>query len=206
MIETALDHIVMAGPDLSALVRSTRQRVGINPSFGGRHQGRGTSNYLLGLGGMAYLELIGPTDPTGRLPSAFGIDRLVAPRVVAWKVRCDDLQASVAAARARGYDPGIIRPLSRRLPDGSLLEWRLTQDPPTDHDGLVPGLIDWQGSPHPASTLLPEARLVAFSGQHPQPQVVLDALEVLGVELAVSTGAPALSVLLDTPNGEIEMH
>ncbi|MDH6486383.1 hypothetical protein M2157_002382 [Streptomyces sp. SAI-127] len=43
-----------------------------------------------------------------------------------------DLDAAVATARARGYDPGEIRPMSRRTPDGTLLTWRLT-DGDTQH-------------------------------------------------------------------------
>lgn len=208
MTEPSLDHIVVAAPDVDHLVRSFHDRTGVEPVLGGRHESRGTRNHLVSLGGMAYLELIGPDDPEapGPLPSVFGIDHLAEPRVAAWKVRSSDIEATVAAARASGYDPGAVSPLSRRTPDGALLEWRLTQDPPTDYDGLVPGLIDWQDSPHPTSAGLPEVRLVALAGQHPQADAVRNALDALDVELDLREGEAGLDVILDTPNGEVHLR
>lgn len=209
MIEPCLDHIVVATPYLDDLVRSFHDRTGVEPALGGRHESRGTRNHLVSLGDKAYLELIGPDDPnaSGPLPAVFGIDHLTGPRVAAWKVRSSDLETTVATARSHGYDPGDVGPLSRRTPDGTLLQWRLTQNPPTDFDGLVPGLIDWQDSPHPTAADLPEMRLVALVGQHPQAGAVRDALYALSVELEVGEGdAAGLDVTLATPHGEVHLR
>lgn len=201
-----LDHLVYAAPDVDELVASFHRRTGVEPVLGGRHVGRGTRNHLVGLGGDAYLELIGPDDPATRrdIPT-FGIDRLSAPRIVGWVVHPEDIEQRVAAARAAGYDPGEIGPLSRRTPDGTLLEWRLTNDAPNDRDGLVPRLIDWQRSPHPTTAGLPEVALVSLVGFHPEPDAVRADLDALGVELEVRQGEPGFELVVDTPKGRVTL-
>lgn len=204
MTEPTLDHLVYAGPDLDALVAEFARRTGATPVPGGRHVGRGTRNELVGLGGSAYLELIGPDDPTARpLPDIFGIDRLAAPRLVTWVARPADIDATVRLARAGGYDPGDVTPLSRRTPGGDLLEWRLTPNRGDRFGGLAPALIDWQDARHPTADDLPQLHLVALTGHHPDPPAVRQALEALDVELDVTTGPPGLQAVLDTPHGRI---
>ncbi|MBO0826311.1 MAG: VOC family protein [Streptosporangiales bacterium] len=206
MTDPLLDHLVYAAPDVDDLVASFRRRTGVEPALGGRHVGRNTRNYLVGLGGGAYLELIGPDDPVTRGEvTTFGINELTEPRIVGWVVHPDDIEARVAAARAAGYDPGEIGPLSRRTPDGTLLEWRLTKDAPDDRDGLVPRLIDWQRSPHPTTSGLPELALVSLVGFHPEPDVVRGDLDALGVQLDVRLGTPRFELVVDTPNGEVTL-
>jgi hypothetical protein len=137
------------------------------------------------------------------LPDVFGIDRLTAPRLAAWVVRPADLDVTVRTARERGYDPGDVAPLSRRTPDGHLLEWRLTPNRGDRFDGLAPALIDWQNARHPTAGGLPQLRLVALTGRHPDPAAVRRALAALDVTLDVTAGPAALEAVLDTPHGPI---
>lgn len=206
MADPLLDHVVYAAPDIDELVASFRERTGADPPLGGRHVGRGTRNYLAGLGGDAYLELIGPDDPAQRASiTAFGISSLSAPQIVGWVIHPEDIETRVAAARAAGYDPGEIGPLSRRTPDGTLLEWRLTKDAPDDRDGLVPRLIDWQRAPHPARAGLPELPLVSLTGFHPDPDAVRKDLRALGAELDVRPGQPGFELTIETPRGRVTL-
>ncbi|WP_020496922.1 VOC family protein [Sciscionella marina] len=205
MIEPTLDHLVYAGPDIDRLVDSFTERTGITPVLGGRHVGRGTRNYLAGLGGVAYLELIGPDDPAQPKPSTFGIDELSEPRLAAWVVRPDDIEATVRQARAHGYDPGDIGPLSRRTPEGVLLEWRLTPNRGDRFGGLAPALIDWLDAPHPSTNDLPELRLLSLRGTHPDPQAPRAVLRALDIQLDIDTGIPGLIAELDTPNGRVTL-
>jgi hypothetical protein len=120
--------------------------------------------------------------------------------VLAWAIRPPDLDAAVAAARARGHDPGEVRPMSRHRPDGTLLRWRLTDG---EHPaGLVPFLIDWGASAHPASGL-PVAPLRSLAASAPDPGPVRPLLAALGVELPLTAGPAALAVTLDTPRGPV---
>ncbi|UBU17998.1 VOC family protein [Nonomuraea gerenzanensis] len=187
-----LDHLVYATPALDDTVAALERALGVRPAEGGRHLGLGTRNYLLGLGGPRYLEIVGPDpeqpDPDG--PRWFMIDELAGPRLVNWCVRPADLDATVAEARRHGHDPGEPRAMSRRTTDGDLLEWRLTMP---SRDPLVPFLIDWGTTVHPAERGLPEVALLSLTGRHPDPEHARDRLRVVGAELEVERGdAPAL--------------
>ncbi|HZE34729.1 MAG TPA: VOC family protein [Actinoallomurus sp.] len=188
-----LDHLVYATPDLEESVRQVAKLTGVRPVEGGPHPGLGTRNHLLGLGELRYLEIIGPDSgqPEPERPRPFGIDELTEPRLAAWAVRAADIEARVARSRTLGYDPGPIEPLSRRTPDGEVLRWRLT----FPYEPVVPFLIDWGRTPHPARRL-PVVPLTAFSGTHPDPGGVRGRLDALGVELDVGEGEQGLVAVL----------
>jgi hypothetical protein len=203
-----LDHLVLAGPDLEQAVAWFADLTGVQPEPGGSHVGLGTANHLVALGASAYLEIIGPDpeQPEPAQPRPFGIDDLVAPRVVTWAKSTRDLDGSIAAARAAGYDPGPARAMSRRTVDGQLLEWRLTASHLDPGDQLVPFLIEWGETPHPTSRGLPEARLLDVQARHPEPESVRPALAALGIDLPVGLGElPALTVIVQGVDGPVAL-
>lgn len=203
-----LDHLVIAGPDLAALVAHFRELTGVQPVQGGRHEGQGTANYLVRLGEGRYIELIGPDpdqpEPDG--PRPLRVDEVTETTVTGWAARPDDLDAVVAAARAAGYDPGDVRDMDRRTPDDELVAWRLTP-PGGGFDGTVPFLIDWLDTTHPSGGL-PELRLRSFTLTHPDVaglRSALAAVGALGPVSAVKSGDAGIAVELDTPNGRVRL-
>ena len=166
-VPTLLDHVVIAGPDLAALVAWFADRTGVEAEPGGVHP-TGTANALVaftvdGVRGPRYLELIGP-DPARvdrAVPTRFGIAELTAPRVVTYAVHPAGIADVAARARDAGEDPGPVADLSRRTPAGALLEWRLTHPRGARPD--VPFLIDWGSTPDPGTTIRPAIELVAFT-------------------------------------------
>lgn len=197
-IDEALDHLVYATPDLEASVDRVENLTGVRPAEGGRHLGLGTRNYLLGLGGRRYLEIIGPDpdqpDPAG--PRPFGIDDLTAAALVAWAIRAHPLEDRVARARERGHDPGDVVHMSRRTPDGELLEWRLA----FSGGGLVPFLIDWGTTVHPADRVLPTVSLTSLTAVHPAPATIRTKLQAIDATLDIATGdPPSLTAVLTAP-------
>jgi catechol 2,3-dioxygenase-like lactoylglutathione lyase family enzyme len=188
-----LDHLVYATPDLEESVRLLAKLTGVRPVEGGRHLDLGTRNHLLGLGELRYLEIIGPDpdQPEPERPRPFGIDELTEPRLAAWAVRAADIEARVARSRTLGYDPGPIEPLSRRTPEGEVLRWRLTYP----YEPVVPFLIDWGRTPHPARRL-PVVPLTAFTGSHPRPAEARSRLAALGVDFEVREGEHGLTAIL----------
>ncbi len=208
MTDAHLDHLVYAVPDLAAGVAAFARSTGVTPVAGGSHPG-GTANYLVGFGPTAYLEIIGP-DPAaepGTRPRAFGLETLDAPRLAAWAVHPDDLDASVRKAREQGYDPGDVQPLSRRTPAGTLLEWRLTRREDPAAVRPVPFLIDWGATAHPAASELPRLTLTSFTAVHPEPEALRRDLAALGVLLDVVEGPEAeLRAVLDTPRGTVTLR
>ncbi|MGW5685967.1 VOC family protein [Nonomuraea sp. NPDC003754] len=202
----SLDHLVYAVPDLAKGVAEFTERTGIAPVKGGSHPG-GTANYLVGLGPTAYLEIIGP-DPEvpGARPRAFGLETLTEARLAAWAIRADDIDRTVALARERGYDPGEVQPLSRRTPDGTLLEWRLTRFDSPAAVRPVPFLIDWGTTRHPAASGLPQLTLLSFTAVTPDVAALRAELEAVGAAVEVEEGpAAGLRAVLDTPEGKVTL-
>ena len=205
-IPTLLDHVVIAGPDLPALVDWFAERTGVVAAPGGAHP-TGTANALVALTidgrrGPQYIELIGPNPERAEpeLPATFGISTLESPSVQAYAVHPADIEATVAAARAGGYDPGDVSDLSRRTPDGTLLEWRLTRGESRRLD--VPFLIDWGTTPQPGLADLPTLELVELRVTHPDPAAIEAAYGVLRVDLAVTAGdEPSLTLVVESADG-----
>lgn len=203
-----LDHLVYATPDLEASVRYIGDTLGVTPALGGSHPGRGTRNYLLGLTGGSYLELIGrdpeQKDCTGELP--FSLDRLEAAKLVGWALRVRDIDPFVDRVRANGYEPGPVAAMSRRAPDGTALHWKLTRPPVTDSSSLIPFLIDWGSSAHPSQTALQGARLVDFHVEGPEPERTARVLDLIGFPTRVEHAAQLrLVATVSGPSGSLAM-
>ncbi|GAA3025797.1 VOC family protein [Microbacterium dextranolyticum] len=210
-IPTLLDHVVIAGPDLPALIDWFAERTGVVAAPGGAHP-TGTANALValtvdGARGPQYIELIGPnperTDPA--LPETFGIATLTGPSVQAYAVHPADIEATVATARAGGYDPGDVSDLSRRTPDCTLLEWRLTRGENRRID--VPFLIDWGTTPQPGLSDIPVIELVSLVRTEPDPaplQQILGAYDLDdGVAEVVVGDEPGFRLTLRTATGDL---
>jgi len=205
-----LDHIVYGTHDLDEAVDALEKLLGVRPSAGGQHVGLGTHNALLDLNNDTYLEIIAPdpAQPHPARPRSFALDQLIHPRLINWAAKGIGLEARVAAAKAAGFDAGPVNDMSRAKPDGSLLEWRLSQRPEgPGGDGLVPFLIDWGDAAHPARTAAHGCTLVSWRGEHPDPSSIQDWLTALDIDLDVTRAdAPALVASIETPNGLVELR
>jgi hypothetical protein len=199
-----LDHLVFAAPNLADAVAQVTELTGVAPVRGGAHEGRGTANYLAGLGRDAYLEIIGPDpdQPDPARPRPFGIDDLAEAKLVTWAVHPVDFDNAIEIARGRGYEPGEPAEMSRRTAEGELLSWRLT--PQGGLDGLAPFLIDWGTTAHPASRDLP---VIMMTGVHPDPAAVQRVMDALGLEFLVRKDkTPGLvAVLTDTSGRQVSL-
>jgi hypothetical protein len=207
-----IDHLVYAASDLSSASEAITHLLGVAPTPGGRHIGRGTHNHLLSLGATSYLEVIGPDpeQPAPEGPRPFGIDELMTPALVAWCVRPSrPLDDVIAEARTAGFDFGTVARMSRRRPDGVLLEWQLTFPQLSGpFQCALPFLIDWGTSAHPSESLPPAVRLVGFEVQHPDSSRLRRALELIGVadECELGDGPrPGLAARLQTERGEVRL-
>lgn len=197
MAETAaLDHLAIACRNLDEGAAWIRAQLGIDPDPGGRHPGIGTRNRLLSLGRDnapgEYLEIIAidPDAPAPDHPRWFGLDRFDGPpRLVGWVARTS------GALDQPGATP---RDFSR-----DNLRWRfsLPDDGAPLDGGVTPALIDWQGSPHPASRLPDHGlRLLALELHHPAP---LPALPVVDPRITLRVGPIAIRARIQTPKGDI---
>ncbi len=202
------DHLVVAAHDLADLVAWFTDRTGVVPTPGGAHVGLGTRNELVGLGPTSYIELVAadPDQPDPAAPRPFGIDGLGPDEIVVATsaVAVDDLDAAVARVAELGLDGGRPMAMSRRRPDGVLLEWRLSVPADPAQAGVVPFSIEWGvDTPHPASSLDHPLSLVELSATHPDPAVIAAATE-RGVRAEAGSEA-ALRAVIDTPKGLVEL-
>ena len=210
-----LDHLVVAARTLEEGAAWCEATLGVVPEAGGRHALMGTHNRLLAVSSArfprSYLEIVA-VDPDAPVPSRrrwFELDTpairqaLVAgPRLVHWVARTHAIDASAAALRAAGHDPGMAVAAERMTPRG-LLRWNITlrDDGGRPAEGAVPLLIEWGGE-HPCEAL-------------PASGVALEGIELggvpapiarwLGVDAAAATRrrVPAIVAVLSTIRGRI---
>jgi len=195
-----LDHLVVAAETLAAGVAYVQDTLGVGMAAGGEHPAMATHNRLLSLG-ETYLEVIAinPDAPAPGGARWFALNAFRGPpRLTNWVARCGDLNAALALA-----PPGAGRPMALARGD---LRWRMAvpDDGLLPFDGAFPGLIEWQGSAHPAQHLpgagcsLQDLRLT-----HPDAPQLRDALARYdgGLERCVAPGALAFQAVITTPNG-----
>ena len=200
-----IDHLVWAAPDLERAIDELQTRTGARAALGGAHPGAGTRNAVLGLGERSYLEVLAPDPAQSGLAAPAKLTALPRPILHTFAVATDRLDRVAAKLEQAGLPHAGIIPMSRRLPSGRLVRWRLLI--PTGHayGPLVPFFIDWGDSPHPADGAGGECRLKALSVAHPEAWSLRPLLERLGVEVEVSAGAAEIAAELHTPNGSVRL-
>lgn len=208
-VAPSLDHLVFAVPELRAGAARVEELIGAEAAPGGRHQGLGTHNRLVGLGPGRYLEIIAidPEQPDPGRPRWFGLDELAEPTLVTWCAKAvDGLEPLIARGREAGIELGDPVKGSRRRPDGSLLSWTFSDPWAPRADGVVPFFIDWGRSLHPSDGLPAVCALHTLRLEHPEPEDVRRWLAALGLDTPVARGhAPRVVASLDTPNGIVEL-
>jgi len=210
--QVALDHIVIAHPNLDQAREEFADLTGCAPAYGGPHVGGGTHNALVSLGDSVYVELISP-DPD-QLGSDQGdkkgglADRLSALRgsqLLAWAARSSSLDEVGAAINQRdaGIKASAPFAMARKQPDGTTLNWQLMNLSQHELAGFAPFYIDWLRCPHPTTTNPVAGQFESFVIRHPD-----NALQALaeGVDNVVAeTGAPQAVLRFTAPKGVVEI-
>lgn len=208
-----VDHLIYASPDLKAGVAYIEELTGARAVAGGNHVGRGTHNALLTFDDRTYFEIIGidPDQPEPERARGFGLDGRTQGALAGYAVHAigdETLEDIAAAMTAAGLDAGSIMDMSRRKPDGNLLEWRLSAGghTSTGSDGALPFAIDWLGGPSPATTLPSLGSLTNLAVSHSDTRIG-DAIAALGLaEMVTFTeGAVSLAATIETPTGTVRL-
>ena len=202
-----LDHLVITAPTLAIGAEFVSRSLGVQPQPGGEHPLMGTHNLVLRLGTRSYLEVIAINPAAARpgRPRWFALDDPLKngmPQLATWVARTSNLDAvenQIAATL------GNIEIMTR----GSL-RWRITIRPDGGlaYNGLVPAMIEWQSTVHPASKMR-ESRcsLIRLEAFHPKPDRLRERLGLLGLDDALSISTlqaavpPHLVAHIDTPTG-----
>lgn len=209
-----IDHLVVGVPDLQQGIDLLERRTGVRPAYGGEHSGSGTHNALLSLGPRQYLELLAfrpeakPDKESGFLWELIDPERLAGltePRLLAWAVSTAEAGHTAERLQAQGYELTGFVAGARKRPDGAQLAWKTFRI-------AVPGLrsapffIEWEeGSAHPAETSPGGCELAALKAFEPEEteRALRGLVKVLGVEVDVRRGSPALEAVLEGPGGRL---
>ncbi len=201
-----IDHIVLGARTLEEGAAFLERMLGVKPQPGGRHEGAGTHNMLLGLGPDCYLEVIAPDpdQPEPPHPRLFDLDDAATrtmlesePRLLTWVARTNSMDAVMGRLGPRG---GEVREMQR-----GGLHWRMAIPPQRqDMDNLIPALIEWKGERAGKRLHDSHLRLLNLEAEHPDVEQLRAALDDrgLGEAMVVKRGAhPRLIARLRTPEG-----
>jgi len=192
-----IDHVVIAAISLEQGADYIKSQLGVDIPFGGVHPSMGTHNLLMQLGDSVFLEVIA-VNPQGELPVQprwYGLDdpyvraQIVdEPALVGWVVNTDSIERVLSASWKFG------------LPDdGRLLA-----------AGMLPYIIEWECSPHPAALMADTGcQLVSLAIEHPHSTWLQKSLDCIGATKLLSivpADRPRLSVSIDTPKGIVTLQ
>lgn len=209
---TRLDHLVVAVPEMRHWPERIADELAVDLIPGGRHEGLGTRNAVVGLDNGVYLEVLGPDEDQAPFPGPWRIEfaELTRPTLVTYVIEPVSLTERIERIRSAGFDPGTVREMSRQRPDGVLLSWRVVSHRPVNGPGalggVLPFMIDWGATPRPSETLTPQASLRSLRVEHPDPAAAQSRLRAWGITAPVAAAeAPAVLATLETPNGIVEL-
>lgn len=204
----SVDHLVLAVPDLHQGIEHIHELTGVKPKIGGQHLGRGTWNALLALGYDAYLELIAPDPQQARPPKGYWmeVDQVKEARLIHWAAKVHPIVEVIKKAKGHNLHIGELSASSRTRMNGQVLSWMLTEPVSGDDGGLLPFLIDWEDSDHPAESLPQKCKLIHLEGRHPHPEHINQQLAVLDIHMEISVGnRPQILAAIETPKGIISL-
>ncbi len=211
MLTARLDHLVVAATSLQQGRRYIHDNLGVEIPAGGEHPQMGTHNCLMQLSQNSYLEVIAinPDAPTPSHPRWFGLDDPhvrsslnQGPLMLTWLVNCAD----ISSLRQSGY-PGITSVAAMRRDH---LKWQITipKDGHLNGAGILPSVIQWNVSPHPAGNMTDlGCSLTDLEIHHPYAEWVRQELAKIGAEELVKllplakNSAPFMVAHLQTPIG-----
>ncbi|PVG81067.1 hypothetical protein DDE18_19835 [Nocardioides gansuensis] len=202
-----IDHLIYAHPDLDAAVAEIHRRFGVEAGAGGSHPSRGTHNKLLALGPRTYLELIAPDpgQPAPATPRPYGVEGITEGGLVGWVIAVEDIEAARTYARSHGFDPGPVMEGRREDATGRLLHWRVTAN--AQVAGVIPFLINWGDTRHPAVDAPVGLTLRSLWVEHPRPTEIRTELAAMGADVEVRRAPrPALVARIGGPHGDGELR
>lgn len=200
-----IDHLIFAAPTLESGMDAIEKILGIRPVIGGQHKGRGTHNALLAFGDI-YFEVIAPdpTQPDVAKPLWMKTDQATHPQLWTWAAAKPDLFELEKIAHQHQIPLGKVESGTRTQTNGNILKWQLTEPILDNENGIMPFFLNWGKTIHPSKTLPQAGEILSFKAIHPNPELIKNQLEKLGINLTVEKGNdPHLEATIRTLKGEI---
>lgn len=213
-MNSELDHIIWACPDLERGSRKFEALTGVRPRYGGVHASGATHNALVALGTRCYLEILAPVGPPAAEEDAWTRIARTAkePRVLTYCLRSGSpLQELAAVAEGLSWQNAMVASNGRTTPAGIELRWQWFA-PIAEPFGLAfPFFIDWLDSTHPALSLNREEpgdaiALRRFAVGHPDARGLEQTLGKFGASISTyASDAVGFEVILETPKGAVSL-
>jgi len=206
-MSNSIDHLIYTAPSLIQGMEMMEALLGVRPVKGGQHAHWGTHNALLSLGDT-YLEILAPdaslSEPKRGVWMSKYFDQ--APQLSTWVLKTSNILELHHRAKAGGISLGDIENGQRARPDGSLLQWQLTDPYALPYDGALPFLIDWGQSRHPAASAPAAGQLVSLHIAHPAAKTISEKLKTLEIDVEVKPAKQFhLTAVIRTKKGMITL-
>jgi len=206
-----IDHFMIAANDLERLSRHFTTMSGIPVADGGVHPDQGTHNRLVATTSSVYLEFIAPKPDleidNDLRASILPVEQPQLHRIIALG-KLDRFPAIVKAYQRFGI-PATVRPCSRTLSSGGVLDWHLLVPAADNPYGVfAPLFIDWGTTTHPSRSLPPAPCSIAGCyATHTDPDRIRALWDEIGFDLPLEASSVArVTLSLDTPKGMAEFH
>ncbi len=181
-------------------------QLGIRPVYGGKHLNHGTHNAILSIGEKCYFEIIAidPENNNVSAPRWMGVDLIQHPTLTRWAMRPVDWSRDVQRIRKINPSLGHTAIGNRKQANGKMLDWEMTLPQAHPAVEVLPFLLNWKGTVHPAEQLEQQCTLKRLSLEHPEPQKIQAQLASLELDIPVKQATvPGIIMTIDTPNGEV---
>jgi hypothetical protein len=232
ILQTNIDHLVVAARSLAEGTAWCEATLGITPQVGGEHEQFGTHNCLFKIATprypTAYFEIIAINpDASAQKLSANkrwfdldddGLQASIAqhPALIHFVVGTTDIEFASNNWKAQGLDVGPVVHAQRQTNKG-LLNWQITvrNDGQRLFDGTLPTLIQW-GKPnesepmrlHPSNSL-PQSgvSLQSVTVSHPASDKLICAYKAVHLrDIEMTSGEANISAHLQTPKGLVVLQ
>jgi catechol 2,3-dioxygenase-like lactoylglutathione lyase family enzyme len=174
-----IDHGVIAVRDLDSSIRVFREVLGLDARRGGRHGGRGTENAIVRFPD-SYLELLSLHDAEKEIAVSGLRGQILADFIrrreggaVGFALSTEELVSHSQRLRSAGLDVPEPLSVSRSLPSGGILRWKV----------MLPGKVNWR-RPWPF-LIQPDPENARYRAEEPPGEHPLGATGVAGVAIAM---------------------
>ena len=208
MITDSADHLVFAVPDLDLGIKKIHDLLGVEATYGGKHQHHGTHNALVKTGDHHYLEIIAP-DPenivTAPLWMGLDDDRGLF-RLTRWALK-STISAKNLDALQKYFDKDITVLQGERITAlGNLLQWKMTFPYGKNTIETVPFLIHWGSEVHPVNNLIQQCSWIETQLISPNTVNINHTLMDLGSNaIAIHGKHHAIQAVFDSPKGRVTL-
>ena len=201
----ALDHLLLAGPNLDAATAALEARTGVRAAPAGSHEDLGAQSAIARLNDHAFLEIVGPHPALSHGAFAARLEHLKGPQLLMWAAHTENADGVVARATEAGYH-AVLTESRRTRPDGSVDRWRSVFVNGHGAGALVPFFVEYPTGEHPSRDAPAGLSLVGFRIEGPQAEALKVVLEALDVSVTVRHGPEERLVAeLETPKGPLTL-